>query len=351
MKLLVTGVAGFIAARTAALLLEEGHEVVGIDNLNDYYDVRLKTYRLRALAEQAGAEESLLARFYVTHGNAAEHRGPTTFCAGRLSFASLDIEDKAGVDRLFEEHRFDAVLNLAARAGVRYSMVDPEVYMTTNALGTLHLMDAMRRRECRKLVLASTSSLYAGQPMPFSEDLPVNTPISPYAASKKAAEVLAYSYHYLYGLDVSVVRYFTVFGPAGRPDMSIFRFIKWIDEGVPLELFGDGSQSRDFTYVDDIARGTIAATAPVGYEIINLGGGNNPISISQVITYIESVLGKKATVDSRPFHQADMVATYADISKAGRLLHWTPRIKPEEGFLKTVDWYLANRSWLRNVSV
>lgn len=351
MKLLVTGIAGFIAARTAAMLLGDGHEVVGVDNLNDYYDVRLKTYRLRELARGAGADDALLGQFDVAYPSAAEYRGPTDFRVDRLAFSKLDIEDGSGLNALFDEHQFDAVLNLAARAGVRYSMIDPEVYMTTNALGTLHLMDAMRRQECRKLVLASTSSLYAGQPMPFCEDLPVNTPISPYAASKKAAEVLAYSYHYLYGLDVSVVRYFTVFGPAGRPDMSIFRFIKWIDEGKPVELFGDGSQSRDFTYVDDIARGTIAATRPVGYEIINLGGGNNPISMSQVIARIELALGKKAAIDHKPFHQADMKATYADISKAGRLLNWSPHTSPYDGFRLSVDWYRANISWLRHVSV
>ena len=351
MKILVTGIAGFIAARTASLLLEQGHEVVGVDNLNAYYDVRLKTYRLRELARAAGAEQALLDRFDLAGANADRYGGPTEFCAGALTFTKLDIEDRSRIDALFDAHRFDAVLNLAARAGVRYSMIDPEVYMTTNALGTLHLMDAMQRQECRKLVLASTSSLYAGQPMPFSEDLPVNTPISPYAASKKAAEALAYSYHYLYGMDVSVVRYFTVFGPAGRPDMSIFRFIKWIDEGKPVELFGDGSQSRDFTFVDDIAYGTIAAMTPLGYEIINLGGGNNPISINQVLASLESALGKKARIDRKPFHRADMTATYADISKANRMLHWQPQISPQEGFLRTVEWYHANRPWLRNVAV
>jgi nucleoside-diphosphate-sugar epimerase len=210
-------------------------------------------------------------------------------------------------------------------------------------------MDAMRETGCKKLVLASTSSLYAGQPMPFREDLPVNTPISPYAASKKAAEMMAYSYHYLYGLDVSVVRYFTVFGPAGRPDMSIFRFIKWIDEGTPIELFGDGSQSRDFTYVDDIARGTIAAIRPLGYEVINLGGGNEPVTIAQVIAFIEAKLGKKAVLDRKPFHKADIKETSADINKATSLLGWRPQVKPFDGFKRTVEWYWSQASWLRDV--
>jgi nucleoside-diphosphate-sugar epimerase len=194
----------------------------------------------------------------------------------------------------------------------------------------------------KKFVLASTSSLYAGQTMPFVETLPVNSPISPYAASKKAAEVLAYSYHFLYGLDVSIVRYFTVYGPAGRPDMSVFRFIQWIDQGHPIELFGDGTQSRDFTFVDDIARGTILAMRPLGYEIINLGGGNKPTALLEIIEQIEKHLGKKANFDKRPFHQADMKSTWADISKAKRLLGWQPTVSLSDGIARTIDWYRDN---------
>ena len=307
-KVLVTGVAGFIASKTAELLLKEGVEVVGIDNMNDYYDVRLKEFRLEQLKS--------LKNF---------------------SFLKLDIEDKNALKVLFEKNRFDVVFNLAARAGVRASMENPEVYMTTNAMGTLNLLDLMRDFKVKKLVLASTSSLYAGQKMPFSETLAVNTPISPYAASKKAAEVMAYSYHYLYGIDVSVVRYFTVYGPAGRPDMSIFRFARWIREGKPLELFGDGSQSRDFTYVEDIARGTIAASKELGYEIINLGGGQNPISLQKIIGTLESLIGKKANIQNHEFHIADIKETWADISKAEKLLGWKPHISIEEGLKRTVE--------------
>jgi nucleoside-diphosphate-sugar epimerase len=201
------------------------------------------------------------------------------------------------------------------------------------------------------MVLASTSSLYAGQKMPFSEDLPVNTPISPYAASKKAAEAMAYAYHFLFGLDISVLRYFTVYGPAGRPDMSIFRFIKWIDEGKPMELFGDGSQSRDFTYIDDIADGTIKALKEVGYEIINLGGGREPRSLNYVISKVEEYLGKKAVIEYKPFHKADMTETSADITKAGKLLDWKPKAGLEEGLKSTVNWYLENKSWLKDVKL
>ena len=348
MKILATGMAGFIAARTAALLLEQGHEVVGVDNVNDYYDVRLKLWRLRELARVAGAEPDLLNRLDPAVA-ATGSQGPERFRAGSLEFARGDIEDKPFVLDLFKRHRFDVVLNLAARAGVRYSMENPDVYMTTNLMGTLNVMDGMRAHGCKKMVLASTSSLYAGQPMPFREDLPVNTPISPYAASKKAAEMLAYSYHYLHGLDVSVVRYFTVYGPAGRPDMSIFRFTQWVTHDQPIELFGDGEQSRDFTYVDDIARGTIAAMRPLGYETINLGGGNNPLSMNAVIGFIEKTLGKKAAVDHRPFHKADILETYADIDKARKLLDWTPEIAPYDGFARTVAWHREHADWLRDI--
>src|SRR5208282_2020831 len=257
-KILVTGTAGFIGWRTSQKLLEEGRQVIGIDNMNDYYDVKLKTDRLEGLKKNKG-----------------------------FTFYQLDIENLAAMDPIFKDNKIGAVVNLAARAGVRYSIENPHVYMSTNAQGVLNLLELMRKHDVRKLVHASTSSLYAGQKMPFTEDLAVNTPISPYAATKKASEAIAYSYHYLFGLDISVLRYFTVYGPAGRPDMSIFRFIKWIDEGSPLELFGDGTQSRDFTYVDDVALGSILAAKEVGYEIINLGGGRKPISLQAVIAYIE----------------------------------------------------------------
>ncbi|NNC89274.1 MAG: NAD-dependent epimerase/dehydratase family protein [Akkermansiaceae bacterium] len=317
---LVTGAAGFIASNVAEMLLRDGHAVVGVDNLNDYYDVGLKEHRIARLETLEG-----------------------------FQFHRLDIEDAGAVADLFKQHRFAAVLNLAARAGVHYSMVNPKVYFTTNTLGTLALLDAVKESGVPKILLASTSSLYAGQEMPFSESLAVNTPISPYAASKKAAELLAHSYHHLYGIDVSVMRYFTVFGPAGRPDMSIFRFIQQIDQGVPLTVYGDGSQSRDFTYVDDIARGTIAALRPLGYEIINIGGGNRPVSIASIIGRIEDLLGKKARIEHKPFHEADLMSSHADISKAKTLLDWEPQIAVEEGLVKTVEWYRENLPWSATV--
>ena len=321
-SILVTGCAGFIGSRVAALLVEQGQPVVGIDNLNAYYDVSLKQHRLEELEKQSGFE-----------------------------FRKLDLEDRESVARLFQDYRIDKVVNLAARAGVRYSMENPTVYMTTNALGSLHLLEEMRKHGVGKYMLASTSSLYAGQPMPFTEDLPVNTPISSYAASKKAAELMAYSHHFLHGIDVSICRYFTVYGPAGRPDMSIFRFIHWIDQGKPIELFGDGTQSRDFTFVDDIARGTIAALQPTGYEIFNLGGGNQPVALNTIIDKLSSLLGKPANIQKKPFHKADIDSTWADISKAESELNWRPTTGLDEGLEASVRWYRDHLPWSAKISL
>lgn len=317
---LVTGAAGFIAARTTEMLLDAGNTVVGVDNLNDYYDVRVKQHRLTPLLARPG-----------------------------FSFVQADIEQMPAIAPLFARHRFDAVVNLAARAGVRYSILNPHVYLTTNITGTVNILELMHRHGVKKHVMASSSSLYAGQAMPFTEDLPVNAPVSPYAASKKAAEMMAYTYYHLYQIDSTILRYFTVYGPAGRPDMSPFRFIKWIDEETPIELFGDGTQARDFTYVDDIARGTIAALKPAGYEIINLGGGRNPVMLTTLITKLEGLLGKTARFDRKPSHLADVKETWADISKAKRLLAWQPEIDLDEGLRRSVAWYRENKSWLKDV--
>lgn len=320
-EVLVTGAAGFIGCRTAELLLRQGRKVVGIDNLNDYYDPRLKRHRVEQLETLSG-----------------------------FVFYPVDIENLSALDTLFVEHDIGGVINLAARAGVRYSIRNPHVYMSTNAAGTLNLLEVMRAHDVRKFVLASTSSLYAGQPMPFTEELPVNSPISPYAASKKAAEMMAYTYHHLFDIDVTILRYFTVYGPAGRPDMSVFRFIRWIDEGAELMLYGDGSQRRDFTYVDDIADGTIRALKPLGFEVINLGN-SHPHSMNELIHLIEEGLGKKARITQLPTHPTDMDATWADIGKAGRLLGWKPGVPLDEGVRRTVAWYLENRDWVREIEI
>jgi len=325
---LVTGSAGFIASRVSKLLLDEGIEVVGLDNLNDAYDLRMKRHRLASLEGREG-----------------------------FRFIEADIENLYELEPVFSANRFDAIFNLAARAGVRYSIEDPHVYLRSNAQGALNLMELMHRHGCGKLILASTSSLYAGQPMPFREDLPVERPLSPYAASKKAAEVLSYTYHHLYGIDVSILRYFTVYGPAGRPDMAPFRFIKWIHEGTPITVFGDGSQTRDFTFVDDIARGTILAGRPIGpnrkagHEVINLGGGKTPISLLDFIGKIEDRLGRKAEIVWQPMSASEMQDTAADITKAKAILDWEPEIGLDQGLDATVAWYLENLEWAGDVKL
>lgn len=317
---LVTGAAGFIGSRVAELLLAAGHGVVGVDNLNDAYDARLKEWRLGRLVGKPG-----------------------------FVLRRLDIADRKALRAAFGETRFDAVVNLAARAGVRQSVEDPWVYFQTNTTGTLNLLEACREHGVGKLVLASSSSLYGDSAeQPYREDQNTDRPLSPYAASKKAAEALCYTYHHLYGLDVTVFRYFTVYGPAGRPDMALFRFVQWIGEGRPVTVYGDGRQSRDFTYVDDIARGTIAGLRPLGYEVINLGS-DKPVALMDAIRLIERLVGRPASLVMRPRHPADVRATWADIGKAERLLGWRPQSSLEEGVGKLVAWYLENRAWAKDV--
>ncbi len=321
-KILVTGAAGFIGWKVSELLLKDGVEVVGVDNINDAYDPTLKEWRLSQL-------------------RASEN----------FKFYRLDLSNLEALRLVFESHEFDGIIHLAARAGVRTSIENPWVYVQSNVTGTLNLLELMKDFGVKKMVLASTSSIYAGKEPPFHEDLKVDTPLSPYAATKKSAEVLAYTYHHLYGLDITVARYFTVYGPAGRPDMSIFRFIKWIYEGVPIKIFGDGTQARDFTYVDDIAKGSILALKPVGYEIVNLGGGRNPISINQIIEMLEDLLGKRAEKEYLPFHKADVKVTWAEIEKAKRLFGWEPEIDIKEGLKRTVEWSLDHIDLVKRVKV
>jgi len=320
-RYLVTGAAGFIASVVSQKLLDSGAEVVGIDNLNHAYDVRMKEYRLERL--KANPE---------------------------FSFLKLDVSDRSLLDndQLIGKD-FKAVVNLAARAGVRDSLEDPWVYLETNATGTLNLLELCKRESIGKFLLASTSSIYGQEaPLPTPETAPSNKPLQAYAASKGAAEVMAHAYHYLFGIDVSIVRYFTVYGPAGRPDMVMFRFAKWIAEEMPVNLNGSGEQSRGFTYVDDIARGTIAALEPVGYEIFNLGG-HEVITINELISTLEAIIGKKANVIHHPLHPADMLTSHADVTKAKESLGWDPRVSLNEGIEKTVQWYLDEQSWAKDI--
>ncbi|NPA07281.1 MAG: NAD-dependent epimerase/dehydratase family protein [Chloroflexi bacterium] len=314
---LVTGVAGFIASRVAHMLLDAGHHVLGVDDLNEAYDVRLKAYRLRQL--QA-------------------HR---TF-----RFLQMDVADWNAVDELRRFGRYDGIIHLAARAGVRASLRNPWIYYRTNVTGTVNMLEFARRYGVPKVLLASTSSVYAGTPPPFREDAATDAPLSPYAASKKSAEVTAYAYHHLYDLDITVLRYFTVYGPAGRPDMSPLRFTKWICEGQPVRIFGDGTQQRDFTYIDDIARGTVAAlNLEAGYEIINLGN-DAPRPLLDLVRLIEQACGRTARLEFLERHPADMPHTWASIAKARRLLGWEPRVSLEEGVERLVAWYRAEWEWL-----
>jgi len=322
--ILVTGCAGFIGWKVCAQLLASGRTVVGVDNLNDAYDARLKEWRLAQLQPAQG-----------------------------FHFHRADITDRAALKRLsdgFALQKIDAVINLAARAGVRYSVVNPWAYLDTNVTGTLNLLEMCREMGVQKLVLASSSSLYGREnPLPYTEDQPTDRPISPYAASKKAAEALCYTYHHLHGIDVTVFRYFTVYGPAGRPDMMPFRLVQWISEGRPVVVYGDGSQSRDFTFVEDIARGTIAGLTHVGFEIVNLES-DRPVSLLDAIRLVESLTDRAAQVVHRPAQAADMPRTWADIGKAQRLLGWRPSVSFEEGIAHLVDWYRQQRAWAQDVS-
>jgi len=315
----VTGAAGFIASRVAEFLIKDGHTVVGVDNMNDAYDVRMKEYRLRKLQAIPG-----------------------------FTFHKLDISEKSIIEQ-FKNDRFDAVINLAARAGVRSSVENPWVYLESNVTGTLNMLELCRQTGTKKFLLASTSSIYgANPPYPTPETASSDAPLQPYAASKKGAEALAHAYHFLHGIDVSVVRYFTVYGPAGRPDLALFRFMQWISEGRPVQVYGDGEQSRGFTYLDDIARGTTQALKPLGYEIINLGG-HEVITINDLIALIEDVVGKKAVVEYGPAVLADMLSNWADVRKAGELLGWEPQFNLREGVKQLAEWYNAERDWARDV--
>ena len=316
---LVTGAAGFIGARTTELLIKDGHTVLGVDNMNNAYDPRMKEYRLQKLQAMPG-----------------------------FTFYKLDISDKSIIDQL-KGYEFDGVINLAARAGVRYSVSDPWIFVESNVLGTLNMLELCRQASTRKFIVASTSSIYGEDPpYPTPESASSSKPLQPYAASKKGAEAMAHAYHHLHNIDVTIMRFFTVYGPAGRPDLSIFRFVQWISEGRPVHVNGDGEQSRGFTYIDDIARGIIAALKPLGFEIINLGG-HEVITINNLIKLIEDVVGRKAIIHYGPADPADMRSNWADVSKAGELLGWEPQFNLRQGIKRLVEWYNAEREWASKV--
>jgi UDP-glucuronate 4-epimerase len=319
---LVTGAAGFIGARTSEMLIAQGHTVTGVDNMNDAYDPRMKEYRLKKLQAMPGFE-----------------------------FFRLDISDRAILNPKSEivNRKFDGVINLAARAGVRFSVENPWIFVDSNVTGTLNMLEVARQSGNCKFILDSTSSIYgANPPYPTPESASSSEPLQPYAASKKGAEAMTHAYHHLYNMDATVLRFFTVYGPAGRPDLAIFRFAQWILEGRPVRINGDGTQSRGFTYIDDIVRGIIAALRPVGYEVINLGG-HEVITINGLVTLIEDLTGKKAEVVHGPANPADMFTNWADVSKARELLDWSPQFNMRQGTQKLIEWYLQEQSWAKDV--
>jgi len=322
MKIIVTGCAGFIGSRVCELLIDKGHTVIGIDILNDAYDIRLKEYRLSSIEK-----------------------------LDSFSFYKKDISDIKSINEIFKSNAdADAVINLAARAGVRASIEMPQEYINTNVTGTINLLELCKAHKIGKFVQASTSSLYGENKTPFSEEMNTDRTLSPYAASKKAAENICYTYYKLFEIDITVLRFFTVYGPAGRPDMSPFRFIRWIMEDEDLILYGDGNHERDFTYVDDIAEGTILSLKKVGYEIINLGN-DQPLKMNDLISQIEVLTSKKAKVINQSAQKADVTATWADITKAKRKLDWKPKFNLEKGVGLSVEWYKKNREFAKSINI
>jgi nucleoside-diphosphate-sugar epimerase len=320
---IVTGAAGFIGRRVSELLMAEGHLVYGVDNLNDAYDVRIKHWRLNQLNSNK-----------------------------LFNFQQLDISDYENLNNWVSQIKvpIDAIINLAARAGVRQSVENPWVYVSTNVIGNLNLLEISKNYGVKKFILASTSSLYGeNPPLPTPETAESDHPLQPYAASKKGAEALCHSYHYLHGIDTTIFRYFTVYGPAGRPDMVMFRLAKWIAEGYPVKITGNGNQARGFTYIDDIARGTILGLKKLDYELINLGG-HEVISINELVRIMEEKIGKKAKVEYVDQHKADVMQNCANVEKAYSLLGWKPEVNLDLGISNLVDWYFKERDWVSQVA-
>jgi UDP-glucuronate 4-epimerase len=316
MNFLVTGGAGFIGSHVCERLLRDGHAVWALDDLNSFYSPAIKERNLK--------EISALGK-------------PFTFLSKNLS-------DIRALENLFTQVRFDQVIHLAARAGVRPSLDEPEFFQQVNVEGTVNLLEAARRHEVKKALIASSSSVYGvNTKVPFAESDPVFSVISPYAASKLACEALGHVYHYVYGMDVVMLRFFTVYGPRQRPDLAIHKFAKLIYEGKPIPVYGDGSTERDYTYISDIVDGVAACTQrKFGYEIFNLGESQT-VKLSRLIGLLESALGKKAIIERHPAQPGDVPRTCADISKARALLDYNPRVKIEEGISQFVDWFRQNQ--------
>lgn len=324
MKFLVTGAAGFIGMFTAKALLEQGHEVVGIDNLNDYYDPALKDARLQQLVNYP-----------------------------KFRFIKLDLADRIGMAELFAKEQFQRVIHLAAQAGVRYSLENPMAYADSNLTGTLNILEGCRHQKVEHLVYASSSSVYGNQQkVPFSESDRVDTPISLYAATKKANELMAHTYSHLYQLPTTGLRFFTVYGPWGRPDMAPFKFTKAILEGKTIDVYNHGKLQRDFTYVDDIVEGIVRVQAQIPgsadhpvqladnpyYALYNIGN-NQPVELETFIGAIESACGKPANKNYLPMQPGDVYQTYADVTALNQCTGFAPKTDLVDGMLSFVDWY------------
>ena len=336
MKILVTGTAGFIGSHLAKRLVERGDEVVGLDNINDYYDQNVKYGRLQA----GGIIENLKDGKDIPYGKLL-----TSSTNKNYKFIKLNLEDKESMTELFHEQKFDAVCNLAAQAGVRYSLTNPDAYMGSNIIGFMNILECCRHSNVKNLSYASSSSVYGSNTkLPFSTKDNVDHPISLYAASKKSNELMAHTYSHLFGISTTGLRFFTVYGPWGRPDMALFLFTKAALEGRSIDVFNNGKMLRDFTYIDDIVEGIVRVidnpivnTPP--YKVYNIGN-NNPVELMDFIKAIENKLGKKIEKNFLPLQAGDVPATYADVSDLVEDLGYKPETPVQEGVDKFIDWYL-----------
>ena len=345
MKILVTGAAGFIGSKISFLLAQRGDEVVGVDNINDYYDIRLKHGRLHEL----GIGEGLI--HYEWNKVYQSAKFPN------LRFYRIGLENKEAIDTLFATEKFDKVINLAAQAGVRYSITNPYAYLTSNLVGFLNILEACRNHPVKHLLFASSSSVYGlNTKAPFSEDDKVDAPVSLYAASKKSNELMAHSYSKLYGIPATGLRYFTVYGPWGRPDMAPMLFATAISSGKPINVFNHGDMIRDFTYIDDIAFGSIqcldkapvAAECPnqVPFRVYNIGC-SNPVKLMDFIREIETAVGKKAEMIMKPMQQGDVYMTNADTTKLETEIGYKPKVNLHEGISRFIAWYQSDKNPLK----
>ena len=318
-EILITGVSGFIGFHTAKKLLENGEHLIGIDNMNNSYDITLKEYRLAKLKQFS-----------------------------KFNFYKQDISDFEKIKKIFSKNKITKIIHLAGKAGVRKSLEEPQEYIKSNILGTVNLLELSKDFNINNFINASSSSVYAENEIPFNENNSISKISSPYGVTKRTTELFTYSYHEIYKLNIINFRFFTVYGSIGRPDMSIFKFIKLIDNNEPIHIFGNGEQTRSFTFIDDIVKGIIKALELTDFETINLGNDKR-YSLNYLIKTIEKGLNKKAKIIFEKTNNLDMLDTLPDIQKANKLLNWKPKIDLNEGILKTINWHIENRELVNNI--